>query len=356
VKLSAFIGTRRDAILRRWIDRVRAELPSEEALDEAEILDGLKPFLEELIRAMDEDTTLPGAGRAVAAAHGAQRQVLRRDVADMVREYGLLFRAIADEVVSMQAGPFQPEEYARLASCLARGASEAVREYTGLRALELRRQAWEHFAFLAHEIRNPLQTARLSAQLIRSGAPAERGMQALERSLAQLAESIDHALVDARLRGIDAGASLQLESVEMTALVARSVDDARPDAEARQISLYIEARPPLPAKVDLRVLRSAVGNLVRNAVKFTRTGGKVTVRVGPGVIEVEDQCGGLRPEDEAHIFESFRQAGEDRSGFGLGLAIAKAGIEAHGGTLSVRNRPGTGCVFAVSFPASDPSA
>jgi signal transduction histidine kinase len=353
VKLSAFIGARREPILRRWIDSVRAELRSEEVLDETEILDSLRPFLEELIRAMDEDTTLPGAGRAVAAAHGAQRQVLGRDVADMVREYGLLFRSIADEVVSAQAGPFQPGEYARLASCLTRGASEAVREYTGLRALELRRQSWEHFAFLAHEIRSPLQTARLSAQLMRSGAPQERGMQVLERSLAQLAESIDHALVDARLRGLDAGASLQLESVELAAVVSQAVEDARPDSDARQISLRVDARPPLPARVDQRVLRAAVGNLVRNAVKFTHTGGNVTVRVRTGLVEVEDECGGLRPEDQTHIFEAFRQAGQDRSGFGLGLAIAKAGIEAHGGTLSVRNLPGTGCVVVVSLPDTD---
>jgi signal transduction histidine kinase len=350
VKLSAFVGARRDSIARRWIEGVRAELRSEEALDESEILDSLQPFLEELIRAMEADTTLPGAGRALAAAHGAQRQVLQREVADVVREYGLLFRAIADEVVAMQAGPFQPEEYARLATCLSRGASEAVREYTGLRALELRRQSWEHFAFLAHEIRSPLQTARLSLQLIRSGAPQERGMQVLERSLAQLAESIDHALVDARVRGIDAGASLQLETVEMPALVARSVDDVRPDADARQITLRVEAQPSPPARVDQRLLRSAVRNLLANAVKFTRTGGSVTVRVRPSLIEVEDECGGLRPEDEKHIFEAFRQAGEDRSGFGLGLAIAKAGIEAHGGTLSLRNLPGKGCVFAVSLP------
>lgn len=329
---------------------MRAELRSEEALDETEILDSLQPFLEELIRAMEANTTLPGAGRALAAAHGAQRQVLQREVADVVHEYGLLFRAIADEVVAMQAGPFQPEEYARLATCLSRGASEAVREYTGLRALELRRQSWEHFAFLAHEIRSPLQTARLSTQLMRSGAPQERGMQVLERSLAKLAESIDHALVDARMRGIDAGASLQLETVELSALVGKSVDDARPDAEARQISLRVEARPPLPARVDQRVFRSAVGNLLANAVKFTRTGGSVTVRVRPSLIEVEDECGGLRPEDEKHVFEAFRQAGQDRSGFGLGLAIARAAIEAHGGTLSLRNLPGKGCIFAVSLP------
>jgi signal transduction histidine kinase len=350
MKLSAFIAARRDSIVRRWMERVRSDLRSEEALDEAEILDSLKPFLDELIHALDADSTLPGAGRAVAAAHGAQRQVLQRDIADMVREYGLLFRCVVEEGLATGTPPFEPEEYARLATCLSRGASEAVREYAGLRGLELRRQSWDHFAFLAHEIRSPLQTARLATQLIRSGAPAERGLEVLDRSLAQLAESIDHALVDARLRGIDAGAALQLETVEMSTLLSRSVDEARPDAEARQIALKIEVPAPLLEKVDQRVLRSAIGNLVRNAVKFTRTGGTVTVRARHGVIEVADECGGLKPGDEDHIFEAFRQRGEDRSGFGLGLAIAKAAIEAHGGTLSVRNLPPTGCVFVATLP------
>lgn len=349
VKLSEFAAANRDAIARRWTDLVRAELRSEEALDEFELLDSLKLFLDEVIRAMDEDTALSPAWGAVAAAHGAQRQVLQRDIADVVREYGLLFRAMIDEAMRARAAPFQPEEYARLAACLSRGASEAVREFAGLRALELRRQGWEHFAFLAHEIRNPLQTARLAAQMIRSGAPQERGMAVMERSLAEIAESIDHALVDARLRGIDAGASLQLETVDLGALVARSADDARPDAEGRNIELRVESQPSLSLKADPRVLRSALGNLVRNAVKFTRSGGSVTVRARPFAVEVEDECGGLRPGDETRIFEAFRQGGDDRSGFGLGLAIAKAGIEAHGGELSVRNLPGKGCVFLVSL-------
>jgi signal transduction histidine kinase len=350
VKLSAFLGARREAIGRRWIDRVRASLRSEEALDDAEIFDSLYAFLEEVIRALDADSTLPGAGRDLAAAHGSQRQVLRRDIYDVVHEYGLLFHSVVDEVVAEKAGPFQPAEYARLSACLSRGASEAVREYAGLRDLELRQKGWDHFAFLAHEIRGPLHTARLAAQLIHSGAPRERGMEVLERSLAQLAESIDHALVDARLRGIDAGGSLQLEEMDLGRLLARSLEEARPDAEARRITLRIEPQTPWKNKVDERVLRSAIGNLVRNAVKFTRSGGTVTVRAPPGSIEVQDECGGLKQGDESRIFEAFRQAGEDRSGFGLGLAIAKAAIESHGGTLTVRNLPGTGCVFVATLP------
>jgi signal transduction histidine kinase len=191
----------------------------------------------------------------------------------------------------------------------------------------------------------------MAAQLLRSGARPERAVEVLERSLAQLSEALDHALVDARLRGIDAGASLQLEPIELGALLTQSVADSQPDADARRVTLAVDAPRPVKVKADVRVLKSALGNLIRNGVKFTRSGGKVTVRTQPGTVEIEDECGGLREGDERKIFEAFRQSSEDRSGFGLGLAIARQGIEAHGGALAVRNLPGRGCVFVVTLPA-----
>lgn len=349
MRLAAFLHAHRASLSRRWVERVRYRLRSEEALSDEEIIDSLQQFLDETIQAVDEDRTLPGTGSAVAAAHGAQRQLLQRDVADMVREYGLLFEVVVEEARAKRVGPFAPEEYARLVAVLSKGASEATREFAKLRALDLRRQAWEHFAFLAHELRSPLQTARMAAQLMRSGVPHERGMQVLERSLAHVADAIDHALVDARMRGIDAGAPLRREMLDVRELISGAVDEIRPDAEAREIEIAIEIEKGLRASADDRVLRSAIGNLLRNAVKFTRTGGRVTVRARGATIEVQDECGGLRPGDEGRIFDAFRQTSENRSGFGLGLAIARQAIEAHGGTLSVRNLPGSGCVFVATL-------
>src|SRR5438876_216025 len=83
-----------------------------------------------------------------------------------------------------------------------------------------------------------------------------------------------------------------------------------------------------------------------SAVKFTHEGGKIAVRAtrqeGRTVIEVEDGCRGLPEGNAAELFEPFVQRGENRTGFGLGLAIVKQALEAHGGTVSVRNLPGRG--------------
>lgn len=348
--LASSLREHRRSLARRWIERVREHLPDERALADADVLDSLQLFIDELAAALDAEGPLGETGNSVAQAHGAQRLVLELDIADIVREYGLLFEVWVAECAEHGLGPFEPAEYARLVGLLTRGAAEAVREFADLRALELRRQAWEHFAFLAHEIRNPLQSAQVASQLLRSsGSSPERLAQVLERSLARLSEAIDHALVDARLRGIDAGAALHNEPVDLRTLLEDVVEDARSDAEGRRVSVTLDVPARLPVTADARVLKSALGNLVRNAVKFTRGGGKVTVRARRGIVEIEDECGGLADGQEKKIFQAFRQAAGDRSGFGLGLAIARQAIEAHAGTLEVRNLPGRGCIFVVTL-------
>jgi signal transduction histidine kinase len=97
-----------------------------------------------------------------------------------------------------------------------------------------------------------------------------------------------------------------------------------------------------------------VTNLVNNAFKFTRAGGRVLLKVRRKdalvVIEVEDECGGL-PESKSDPFQSFgERRGTDRTGLGLGLSIARKAVVAHGGDISIRNIPGQGCIFSIAVP------
>jgi signal transduction histidine kinase len=142
-----------------------------------------------------------------------------------------------------------------------------------------------------------------------------------------------------------------------------------PLAAERSVTLELSLRgelPPVLADAD-RVVQ-ALGNLVGNALKFTPEGGRVSVAVerdgadggrGAGVdgargirFRVADTGCGIAPEHLAHVFDRFWQARDARrGGAGLGLAIAKGIVEAHGGTLTVESEPGVGTTFTCSLPA-----
>jgi len=107
---------------------------------------------------------------------------------------------------------------------------------------------------------------------------------------------------------------------------------------------------------DAQIVRSIVTNLVQNACKFTHKQGRVRlslrVTLDRVTIDVADECGGLPPGKAEALFEPYEQRGSDRSGLGLGLAISRRGAHSIGGTLSVRDIPGTGCVFSVELRRS----
>jgi hypothetical protein len=112
--------------------------------------------------------------------------------------------------------------------------------------------------------------------------------------------------------------------------------------------------PELAVDADPQLLSSAVTNLLNNAFKYTRTGGRVVLRAqnqdGRLLIEVEDECGGI-PEGNDDLFQSFgNRRGRDRTGLGLGLSIARKAVRAHSGDIHIHNTPGKGCVFTIEVP------
>ena len=112
--------------------------------------------------------------------------------------------------------------------------------------------------------------------------------------------------------------------------------------------------PLLAINANRELLHAALANLLQNAFKFTHADTVVTLNAHAFdefvLIDVEDHCGGLPPKGVGNMFVPFKHSGHANAGLGLGLSIARQSVEADLGTLSVRDVPGTGCVFTISLP------
>jgi signal transduction histidine kinase len=163
---------------------------------------------------------------------------------------------------------------------------------------------------------------------------------------------IERSLSDVRL---EAGLPAPGEVFSLRELIATVKLTAQLEAQVKGCQFTVSAvDPDLFVEGDRDLLLSAVGNLLQNAFKFTHRGSDVALRAyavaNRILIDVEDHCGGLAPGSAEAMFLPFKQMSEDRSGLGLGLSIARRSVIANHGSLSVRNLPGSGCVFTINIP------
>jgi two-component system, OmpR family, sensor kinase len=216
----------------------------------------------------------------------------------------------------------------------------------------------------SHELRTPLASIRGYAELFRMGAassPEEvaKAMRRIEDEAARMGVLVEDLLLLARLDEI---AEAPHSAVDLAALAADAVDDARATAPDRSITLVGGvAGDGVAATVlgDPHQLRQVLGNLLRNALVHTAPGTPIEVGVVGGGSElvrltVRDFGPGLPPGDPAALFERFwrAEAGRERgkAGSGLGLAIVAAIVDAHGGRVEAANVDGGGAVFTVELP------
>ena len=354
--LPDLLATKRDEVIQRWKERVQGTLASN-AIPTVELIDHLPQFVDEVIATLRTgargSSVVPLEDSSTAAEHGTQRLRLGFSLDAVVREYGAIRDALIDTAV---AAGMQPtlEDLQLVFDCTITGIAHAVSEYTFQRDAELRRQANEHFAFIAHELRNPLASASMAFQQLKEVVALGelRSAVILERGLHRTAELIDQTLQTAR---IASGIELRRKHTTLGALFADAELGAIPEAQANGIDFRVRISEDIALDVDPRLIGSAIGNLLRNAVRYSH-GGIVELRGhlenGRAVVEVEDCCGGLDPEKVESMFAPFVRVDQTRTGFGLGLAISKQAIEAHGGTIRVQNLPTKGCIFILEIPVS----
>lgn len=349
----------RHAVILRWKERVLGTV-APEAMPPLELIDHIPEFLDEIVAALRVEAGLPSVGSlpeqsTTAAGHGAQRLRLGFSLDSVVREYGALCEAII--ATGREAGAeITFRELQVLFDTTITGIAQAVTRYTHQRDAELVRQANEHFAFIAHELRNPLAAATVAFELLKSkgSLPAQsHSVAALERGLQRTSDLIDETLQSAR---VASGIELRRQSIMLKALLEDAELGAIPEAESKEVQIQLVIGNDEPVSLDTRLVRSAVDNLLRNAVRYTSPGSVVVLRGriadGNVVIEVEDRCGGLEPGKVEEAFAPFVRLDDTQSGFGLGLAIAKQAVDAHGGRVRVQNLPGHGCIFVLELPVA----
>ena len=220
----------------------------------------------------------------------------------------------------------------------------------------------EFVALVSHELRTPLTSVRGYLELVLEGEAGHlseeqaRFLRIVERNAVRLQDVVGDLLFIAQ---VDAG-RLVLDSrpVDLASIVADAVEAARPAADEKPLELELETGSALVVDGDRGRLGQLLDNLVSNAVKFTPAGGRVSVRAsasnGHVELSVADTGMGIPDEEQGKLFQRFFRSARASElaipGTGLGLTIAKAIVDAHGGSIACRSTEGQGTTFSVELP------
>ena len=283
-----------------------------------------------------------------------------------------LAAAISLLVVARFTGILRALERIRLRERRARGEAEKMQlqlAEQNERLLEADRLKDEFVALISHDLRTPLTSIIGYVELaldddVGPALDAERRsfLEVVARSSDRLLRLVDDLLFVARLQS--GRLVLDPTQLDLAEIAQQAVKEVQPRAERKELELSYFGDGPLPVHGDRGRMFQLLDNLISNAIKFTPDGGDIHVRTrrsaGGALLEVSDNGIGLAPGEAERVFDRFfrssRAVDSQIPGTGLGLFIAKAIAEAHGGSISVARREEGGTTFRIELPAQQPEA
>jgi two-component system phosphate regulon sensor histidine kinase PhoR len=231
-------------------------------------------------------------------------------------------------------------------------------DLTELRNLQTMRR--ELIGNISHDLRTPIAGIKAMVETLKDSALNDK--EAAANFLTRIDDEVDRLTQMVteltELSHIETGrAELRRTPTNINLLVEEVVAQMNPLAANRPVTIFtdLKSNPPI-IKVDRDRIRQTLINLIHNAIKFNKPGGKIIISTVYDTesitVSVSDSGTGISQEDLPHIFERFYKADKARSrgGSGLGLAIAKHTIQAHGGTISVKSEEGKGSIFSFNLP------
>jgi two-component system phosphate regulon sensor histidine kinase PhoR len=231
-----------------------------------------------------------------------------------------------------------------------------LRDVTEVRQVDEMRD--EFLATAAHEFKTPLAIIKAYGQLLQRRSPADAtALEAVDRQVDRLSRLVQQLLEVARIRR--GSPDLRLGAYDLTGQVKEVVERMRRQAGGAR--LLLGDLVPLPVRADRSRIEQVLVSLLDNALKFSPRGGDVRIAVtrrdGEAVVSIRDAGVGIPPERQARLFERYYRAHEgdpeDRGGFGLGLDLARAIVERHGGRVWFESQEGAGSTFFFSLPVAE---
>ncbi len=263
--------------------------------------------------------------------------------------------------------PHRPSEQSlRTLDLLARQAADLIErarrekelQEANQRLRSQRKRREDFLATLGHELRNPLGALDAALRVLRSGEQNRDRLQAIMTSqVSQLTRLVDDLLEVSRLtRG---KVELRPERMDLVAAAQDACEDVQPVITAKGQRLDVIAPPSLPVQADPARIRQIVANLLDNAVEYSPEESRIELRIArdgdQALLSVRDEGVGIPADVLEDIFEPFVQADPGSGGLGIGLSLAHALAELHGGSLVARSEgPGRGAEFVFRMPAAHP--
>ena len=352
--LHEFISNNRREIIARC--RTKVSTRSIPSPTQAEIEHGVPVFLDQLADALRRHLISSPDIASSALHHGHELLLQGFTVSQVVHDYGDVCQAITELAVKMNA-PISTDDFRMLNMCLDDAIAGAVTEFGREQNQSTRdgesARGNARAGFLAHEMRNLLNTAIVAFEVLKTGNVGVGGSTGtvLHRSLMGARALTGRSLTEIRLTE---GAK-DPEQFSVAQFIEELTLAATIEGHSRGIGLRVmPVDDGVVVEGDRQVLMAVVMNLLQNAFKFTRAETTVVLSVGGGaervLIEIQDECGGLPSGNINELFLPFEQRGVDRTGVGLGLAFSRWATEANNGRIYARNLPDKGCVFGIDLP------
>lgn len=360
-KLAQLIGRERDSLLSSWRQQVK-ELPSARNLTIPVLNDHIPALLDELVVALQSGSsqTIPEAlVESSPPAHGLQRLREAFDIQEVVAEYNILRGCIHDLAASNGLN-LQGEPFHVMNRVFDQAIGLALQTYATQQALEVQKRREEYLAFVAHDLRTPLNAVSLATRVLEltfrdPGARAEtaRMLKTLGRNVKQLQALVEKIIEENTNLRTETGVKLERRDFDLWPLVEALIHDLRPVAGTGSTQLINKVPQNLVVFADASLVRRVFQNLIANAIKYTPRG-KVIIgaRDLEGALEcwVSDNGAGIPEAQLEKVFDELVSGAPEEGGLGLGLAIVKTFVEAHGGHVRVESKEGFGSKFCFTLP------